>query len=84
VHEVGAPEAEMDLGVVAEVNHPVREVVRSAAPALDGPVAILLTGGGDGFGSHGSSVPLSRRWWRESVRCGEDRPKGDSQDGPAS
>ena len=42
VHEVGALQTEVNLWVVAEVNHPVASIDGAAAPALGAPIIVLV------------------------------------------
>jgi hypothetical protein len=52
VHVVGTANAQMDLGVVAKLHHPIRTVGRTAAPALDRPVTLGIDSRDDRFGAH--------------------------------
>jgi hypothetical protein len=51
VHEVGAPQAELHLWVVAQANHLLGGIEGAAAPALRTPIFVLIAGN-DGFGAH--------------------------------
>jgi hypothetical protein len=51
-----APQAEVHLGVIAEVNHAIGGVNRVAAPAWDASVVMRVNGGNDRFRAHGTSV----------------------------
>jgi hypothetical protein len=56
VNEMRAPQAEVHLGVIAEVNHAIGGVNRVAAPAWDASVVMRVNGGNDRFRAHGTSV----------------------------
>ena len=58
VHEVGTPQAQVHLGVVTQVDHPIGTLHCAAAPAL--PVAVVgHVDCGDRFGAHQPSVRVT-------------------------
>jgi hypothetical protein len=56
VHELRAPQAEVHLGVIAEVHHAIGGVNGVAAPTRDAPVVMRVNGGDDRLRAHGTSV----------------------------
>jgi Smr domain len=65
VHEVGTPQAQVHLGVVTQVDHPIGALHCAAAPALVVAVAVVAVvghvDGGDRFGAHQPSVRVTFR-----------------------